>query len=86
MAAASPSSSGARGSGSGWWGRQSNARKREHLETLLGLVGFFTLAALVTTVWAELSGRPALIEVGVLVLFLAAFYFTYRSWQGYRDP
>ncbi|MBA3266607.1 MAG: hypothetical protein H0T14_09620 [Nocardioidaceae bacterium] len=83
--AARSSSAGAGKSGSGWWGRQSNERKSEHLETLMGLLGFFTVVAFVATVWAELTGKPALAEVGVLVAFLAALYVTYRSWRDYND-
>jgi len=51
----------------------------------MGLIGFFTVIAFVATVWAELTGKPALAEVGVLVAFLAALYVTYRSWRDYND-
>jgi hypothetical protein len=50
----------------------------------LGILGFFTAVSLVFAVVAELRGEPALVEVIVLLFFLGATYYAYRSWQ--RSP
>ena len=55
--------------------------RRQRLEMVLGLLGFFTFIALVVTVVAEVRGDPALVEVIVLVFFLSLTYYAYRAWQ-----
>ena len=55
--------------------------RRQRLEMVLGILGFFTFVALVVTVVAEVRGDPALVEVLVLVFFLALTYYAYRAWQ-----
>ncbi len=55
--------------------------RKQHLEMVLGLLGFFTFMAFVVTVVAELQGKPALTEALVLVVFLAATYVAYRAWR-----
>ena len=55
--------------------------RKQHLEMWLGLLGFFTFAAFVVTVVAELQGKPALTEALVLAVFLAATYVAYRAWR-----
>lgn len=58
--------------------------RRQHLEMVLGLLGFFTVVSFVAAAVAEVQGRPATSEVLVLVAFLAATYLTYRRWR--RTP
>ena len=55
--------------------------RRQRLEMVLGILGFFTFVALVVTVVAEVRGDPALVEVLVLVFFLGLTYYAYRAWQ-----
>ena len=62
-----------------WWVR-SEARK-QHLEMVLGMLGFFAFVAFVGAAAAELQGKSAGTEVLVLVAFLAAMYVTYRAWR-----
>jgi hypothetical protein len=47
----------------------------------VGIFGFFSLAAFVVAVAAEIRGEPALVEVIVLVFFLSLTYYAYRAWQ-----
>ena len=47
----------------------------------LGILGFFSAVSLVFAVVAELRGEPALTEVIILLFFLGATYYAYRSWQ-----
>lgn len=65
-----------------WWVRET-ARK-QHLEMVLGMLGFFTFIAFVVAATAELQGEPAGAEVLVLVVFLAAMAVTYRAWRRAR--
>lgn len=58
--------------------------RHEKLELLLGILGFFTLAAFVSAVVAELQGKTALWEAIVLVLFLVPTYLVYTRWK--RGP
>jgi hypothetical protein len=51
------------------------------MEMVLGILGFFSVVALVVTVVAEVRGDPALVEVIVLVFFLSLTYYAYRVWQ-----
>ena len=51
------------------------------MEMVLGILGFFTVIALIVTVVAEIRGEPALVEVIVLVIFLSLTYYAYRVWQ-----
>ena len=60
--------------------REPSAR-RQRMEMVLGILGFFTVVALVVTVVAEVRGEPALVEVVVLVFFLSLTYYAYRAWQ-----
>jgi hypothetical protein len=46
--------------------------KAQRLEVLIGILGFFAVAALVTTVVAELRGQPALRPAMVLLGFVLA--------------
>jgi len=61
------------------WGRK-EARK-QNLEMLLGMLGFFTFVSFVVAVIAEVQGKPALTEALVLAAFLAATYVVYRRWR-----
>ena len=60
---------------------QGPSARRQRMEMLLGILGFFTVVALVVTVVAEVRGEPALVEVIVLVFFLSLTYYAYRVWQ-----
>lgn len=44
--------------------------RSEHLDILIGFVGFVVVVCLVITVIAEVQGKSAWLEVGVLLLFL----------------
>ena len=55
--------------------------RRQRFEVLIGLLGFFTAVALVTTVVAEVQGKPALTEAGVLAAFSLATYLAVRGWR-----
>ena len=61
--------------------RRAPSARRQRWEMALGILGFFTLVSLVFAVVAELRGEPALAEVIVLLFFLGATYYAYRSWQ-----
>lgn len=54
---------------------------RQKLEVLGGFVGFFTLIALVNAGGLILVGRPSMGASFVLVLMLAASWYTYRVWR-----
>ena len=68
------------GGSTGSRSREPSAR-RQRMEMVLGILGFFTVVALVVTVVAEVRGEPALVEVIVLVIFLSLTYYAYRVWQ-----
>jgi len=59
-------------------------RNAQHLETFGGLLVAMTLLVLGVTVHAELTGRPALALVGVLVLLLAADVVVVKAARGQR--
>jgi len=65
-----------------WWVRET-ARK-QHLEMVLGMLGFFAFISFVVAAAAEVQGKPAGAEVLVLVAFLAAMFLTYRAWRRAR--
>ena len=44
----------------------------QRLEVLIGILGFFAVAALIVTVVAELRGQPALRPAVVLLAFVLA--------------
>jgi hypothetical protein len=67
--------------GSGWWGRMHPEAQRQRIEMLVGLLGFFTLVALVSTVVAELRGQAAVTEGLVLLGFAVALWFAVRVWR-----
>ena len=54
---------------------------RQRLEVLGGFVGFFTVFALVNAVGQIVVGRPSVVASVVLVLMLAASWYTYRGWR-----
>ena len=54
---------------------------RQRLEVLGGFVGFFTVLALVNAVGLILTGRPSMLASSVLVLMLAASWYTFRVWR-----
>ncbi len=55
--------------------------RQQRFEMLIGLLGFFTVVALVTTVVAEVRGKPALTEAVVLAAFALATYLAVRGWR-----
>ena len=55
--------------------------RKQHLEMVIGLLGFFVFVSFVVTVIAEVQGRSALTEALVLAAFLAATYVAYRAWR-----
>ncbi len=55
--------------------------RQQRLETLIGLLGFFTIAAFVTTVVVEVQGKPALTEAMVLAAFALATFFAIQAWR-----
>ncbi|HJC29452.1 MAG TPA: hypothetical protein H9759_08655 [Candidatus Dietzia intestinipullorum] len=54
---------------------------RQRLEVLGGFVGFFTLLALVNAVGLIATGRPSIWASVVLLLMLAASWYTFRVWR-----
>lgn len=54
---------------------------RQRLEVLGGFVGFFTLLALVNAVGLIATGRPSIWASLVLLLMLAASWYTFRVWR-----
>ncbi len=61
-----------KGGALGWWGRMHPEAQRQRLEMLVGIVGFFTAAAFVSAVVAELRGQSGGREALVLVAFALA--------------
>ena len=47
----------------------------------MGFCGFFTVIAFFSALVAEIKGQAALLEVLVLLFFLAVLGLTYRSWR-----
>ena len=60
---------------------RTRAARRERLEVGLGVLCFFTLAAVVSTLVATLAGHAALQESLVSLLFLVPTYLVYRMWR-----
>lgn len=54
---------------------------RQRLEVLGGFVGFFTVLALVNAVGLIAVGRPSMLASLMLVLMLAASWYTFRVWR-----
>lgn len=54
---------------------------RQRLEMLGGFLGFFTLVALVNAIGLIASGRPSMLASLMLLLMLAASWYTYRGWR-----
>jgi threonine/homoserine/homoserine lactone efflux protein len=53
--------------------------RAQRLEMLVGILGFFTLMAFVSTVVAELRGRPALFPAMVLLAFVILTWLAIRA-------
>jgi hypothetical protein len=60
---------------------RTRAARRERLEVGLGVLCFFSLASVVSTLVAELTGHAALQEALVTLLFLVPTYLVYRMWR-----
>lgn len=54
---------------------------RQKLEVLGGFVAFFTVLALVNAAGLIIAGRPSIFASLVLVLMLAASWYTFRTWR-----
>ena len=55
--------------------------RQQRFEVLIGILGFFTFVALVTTVVAEVQGKAAFTEAAVLAVFVLATFFAIRAWN-----
>ena len=53
-------------------------RRRENVEILMGVLGFFTTMLLVSTIVAELRGEPSLGQALVLAILVGLFYVLVR--------
>ena len=53
--------------------------KAQRLEMLIGILGFFTLMAFISAVWAELHGQEALLPALVLLGFVIVTYLAIRA-------
>jgi len=60
--------------------------RQQRFEVLIGLLGFFTVAAFVTTLVAEVQGKPALTEALVLAAFALATFLAVRAWRRGQRP
>ena len=60
---------------------RTRAARRERLEVGLGVLCFFSLAAVVSGIVAQLSGQSGLQEAIVSLLFLVPTYLVYRMWR-----
>ncbi len=60
--------------------------RQQRVEVLIGLLGFFTVAAFVTTLVAEVRGKPALTEALVLAAFVLATFLAVRAWRRGQRP
>jgi threonine/homoserine/homoserine lactone efflux protein len=60
---------------------RSRAARQMNLEVILGILGFFSIMALISLVAAELRGGGALFESLVTIGFLGLTWMTYRSWR-----
>lgn len=54
---------------------------RQRLEVLGGFVGFFTVLALVNAVGLIAVGRPSMLASLLLLLMMAASWYTFRAWR-----
>lgn len=55
--------------------------QRQRLEMLIGILGFFTFAAFVTAVVAEVRGETAVKEALVLLFFTLALGWAIHAWR-----
>ena len=53
-------------------------RRRESLDIFIGVLGFFTVLLLVSTVRAELRGEPSVARALTLAVFVILVYLTVR--------
>jgi hypothetical protein len=60
---------------------QEQGARLQKLEIGLGLLGFFTVVSMISTVAATLGGRPALTEALILAGFVALTWPVLRRWQ-----
>ncbi len=58
--------------------------RQQKFEVLVGILGFFTFAALVQTVVAEVRGRSAITEVLILLCFLIGFALALAALRSQR--
>ena len=60
---------------------RSRAARQMNLEVVLGILGFFSIMALISLVAAELRGGGAVFESLVTIAFLGLTWMTWRSWR-----
>ena len=60
---------------------QERSARLQKLEIALGFLGFFTLVALVSTVAATFSGKPAVVEALIAAGFVALTVPVLRRWR-----
>jgi hypothetical protein len=53
-------------------------RRRESLDIFIGVLGFFTVLLLVSTVLAEVKGQPSVARALTLAVFVALVYACVR--------
>jgi hypothetical protein len=56
-------------------------KRRFNLEVGLGLLGFFSLVSVISTLVAELRGEDALRPALLSIAFLGASALVYRAWK-----
>lgn len=57
------------------------ARKRQQWEMLIGILGFFTLMALIAAVVGIVGGEPGVTPSLVLLALVVALAFAVRAWR-----
>ena len=60
---------------------RTRAARQMNLEVVMGILGFFSIMALISLVAAEVSGGSAVFESVVTIGFLGLTWMTYRSWR-----
>lgn len=63
------------------YSRMNATARRQRLELLIGIFGFFTAVAFVITLVAEVQGKSALKEAAVLALFVLLTFSAVRAWK-----
>ena len=64
---------------------QNPIARRQRKEVAIGFLAFCTLAAFINAVWAEVHGKPAVVEAMLLLFFVVVLALTLRSWRRMSD-